>query len=91
MTNGVKCARPFEATCPLKWPPAASEVPFLPLDLRLAVVVGPPWVLRAADDFTNDASELPGSKAGDVMPAVRYTSCVWGDSECQNAFWHLGK
>jgi len=79
-----------------------SQVPFLPAtscgpspvpaaDLRLAVVVGPPWFIRAAGDFANDASELPGSKTGDVAPAVRYRSCVWGDSECQNALWQLGK
>ena len=65
-----------------------SQVPFLPAtscgpspvpaaDLRLAVVVGPPWFIRAAGDFANDASELPGSKTGDVVPAVRYSSCVW--------------
>jgi hypothetical protein len=45
--------------------------------------------LALAGDFPNDASELPGSNTlGDVVPAVRCSSCVVcfrGDFECQNA------
>jgi hypothetical protein len=66
-------------------------------DLRFGGVVGPSWVLRAADDLPHDASELPGGNTGRCgagsrqCVALRVLGVCWGDSECQNAaFWHLG-
>ena len=49
---------------PLKWPPAASQVPFLPLTSVLAVSwahSGLPESYQAAGDFPNATSELPVS------------------------------
>jgi len=59
-------------------------------EFRFGGVVGPPWFLRAADDFPHDASELPGGNTGrcGTGSVLQFVCCVFG--AIPNAFWHLG-
>jgi hypothetical protein len=59
-------------------------------DLRFGGVVGPSWFLRAAGDFPNNASELPGSSTGRCAAgsALQFVCCVFG--VIPNAKTHFG-
>jgi hypothetical protein len=66
-----KSARPEEA-----FVSSAAPAP----DLRFGGVVGSSWFLRAAGDFPNDASELPGGNTGrcGAGSVLQFVCCVFG-------------